>query len=147
MSGGRDLRHSTPGETRRQRLGQQQLLLIILGVIIVGIAIGLGITLFSAQSVVANRDAIVNDLNHLAAFAYQYRVRVRSMGGGQGDYTSFSIPTKMRTNEDATYTLADVQTNSVKFLAVSADYPSNTVQVTVDSDGKLHSWTYGGDFQ
>ena len=48
-------------------MGQQQLLLIILGVIIVGIAIAVGISMFSSGSVQANRDGIVNDLNNLAA--------------------------------------------------------------------------------
>ena len=87
-------------------MGQQQLLLIILGVIIVGIAIAVGLSLFSAQSVQSNRDAIINDLNNLAAQAYQFRIRPTSMGGGQGDYTTFAIPTKMKTNENATYSSA-----------------------------------------
>ncbi len=83
-------------------MGQQQLLLIILGVIIVGIAIAVGLSLFSAQSVQSNRDAIINDLNNLAAQAYQYMIRPSSMGGGQGSYGGFSIPSKMVTNENAT---------------------------------------------
>jgi hypothetical protein len=37
-------------------MGQQQLLLLILGVIIVGIAIAVGVTMFSAQSTEANKD-------------------------------------------------------------------------------------------
>ena len=37
-------------------MGQQQLLLIILGVIIVGIAIAVGLSLFSAQSIQSNKD-------------------------------------------------------------------------------------------
>ncbi len=65
-------------------MGQQQLLLIILGVIIVGIAIAVGLSLFSAQSVQSNRDAIINDMNNLAAQAYQYRIRPTSMAGGAG---------------------------------------------------------------
>ena len=43
-------------------MGQQQLLLIILGVIVVGIAVAVGITMFSDSAVNANRDAMVNDL-------------------------------------------------------------------------------------
>jgi hypothetical protein len=39
-------------------MGQQQLLLIILGVIIVGIAIAVGLQLFQAGSVGANSDAV-----------------------------------------------------------------------------------------
>ncbi|MGA3245908.1 MAG: hypothetical protein ABSE41_14925 [Bacteroidota bacterium] len=127
-------------------MGQQQLLLIILGVIIVGIAIAVGLSLFSAQSVQSNRDAIINDLNNLAAQAYQFRIRPSSMGGGQGDYTTFSIPSKMKTNENGTYTAAPT-TNTIVFTAVSAQNASNTIKVTIDSGGKLGTWVYSGDFQ
>ena len=128
-------------------MGQQQLLLVILGVIIVGVAIAIGVTLFGAQSISSNRDAMINDLNHLGSFAYQFRVRIRCMGGGEGDYTTFTIPTKMISNEDATYSVSNAQLSSLTLLAVSAMNTSNTIKVTVDSDGKLTNWTYAGDFQ
>ena len=127
-------------------MGQQQLLLIILGVIIVGIAIAVGLSLFSAQSVQSNRDAIINDLNNLAAQAYQFRIRPSSMGGGQGDYTTFAIPSKMKTNENGTYVAAPT-TNTIVFTATSAQNASNTIKVTINSDGKLGTWVYSGDFQ
>jgi hypothetical protein len=127
-------------------MGQQQLLLIILGVIIVGIAIAVGLSLFSAQSIQSNRDAIINDLNNLAAQAYQFRIRPQSMGGGQGDYTTFAIPTKMKTNENATYG-ANPSQNSITFTAVSAQNASNSIKVTIDSFGRLDDWAYSGDFQ
>jgi hypothetical protein len=130
-------------------MGQQQLLLIILGVIIVGIAIAVGLSLFSAQSVQSNRDAIINDLNNLSAQAYQFRIRPTSMGGGQGDYTSFSIPTKMASNENGTYTIMSPgdKTTGITIKATSAQNTSNTVTVLVTTDGKLTSWAYAGDFQ
>ena len=127
-------------------MGQQQLLLIILGVIIVGIAIAVGLSLFSAQSVQSNRDAIINDLNNLGAQAYQFRTRPSTMSGGQGDYTTFTIPTKLQTNENGTYT-AVTTTNTVVFTAVSAQNASNSIKVTIDSNGKLGNWSYFGDFQ
>jgi hypothetical protein len=127
-------------------MGQQQLLLIILGVIIVGIAIAVGLSLFSAQSVQSNRDAIINDLNNLAAQAYQFRIRPTSMGGGQGDYTTFTIPIKMRTNENGTY-VASPSNNSIDIIATSAQNASNYITVTIDTDGRLTAWSYYGDFQ
>jgi hypothetical protein len=63
-------------------MGQQQLLLIILGVIIVGIAVAVGITMFSDNSVSSNRDAMSTDMMHLAAKARHYYMRPTSMGGG-----------------------------------------------------------------
>lgn len=127
-------------------MGQQQLLLIILGVIIVGIAIAVGLSLFSAQSIQANKDAIINDLNNLSAHAYQYKIRPTSMGGGQGAYTGYVIPSKMASNENAAY-VATPSANTVSIVATSNSNTTNTVTAVVDSDGRLGSWTYAGDFQ
>ena len=127
-------------------MGQQQLLLIILGVIIVGIAIAVGLSLFSAQSVQSNKDAMINDLNNISAHAYQFRIRPASMGGGQGVYTGYTIPGKMAKNENGTYASTPAA-NTVTLVATSAANTTNVITVVVDSDGKLGSWTYGGDFQ
>src|SRR5512146_509930 len=114
-------------------MGQQQLLLIILGVIIVGIAIAVGLSLFSAQSIQSNKDAIINDLNNIAAQAYQYRIRPSSMAGGNGSYTGFKIPTKMATNANATYTCDPTGGSTVLFSAVSASNTANAVYCSIDT--------------
>ncbi len=128
-------------------MGQQQILLVILGVIIVGFAIAIGITLFGAQSVSSNRDAMINDIHHLAMVAYQFRISLRSMGGGEGDYSTFVIPLQMRSNGNALYSVTDAQTSTLTFKAVSVNDASNTITVTVDSNGRLGNLTAGGDFQ
>ena len=71
-------------------MGQQQLLLIILGVIVVGIAVAVGITMFQDNAVSANRDAVVNDLVNLAARAQQFYRRPTSLGGGQNTFNGLS---------------------------------------------------------
>jgi len=128
-------------------MGQQQILLVILGVIVVGFAIAIGISLFGAQSVASNRDAMINDIHHLAMVAYQFRISLRSMGGGQGDYSTFVIPLQMRSNSNGTYTVSDAQPTTLTFKAISVNDASNTITVTVDSNGRLGSLTFGGDFQ
>jgi len=134
-------------------MGQQQLLLIILGVIIVGIAIAVGLSLFSAQSIQANKDAIINDLNNLAAHAYQYRIRPTSMAGGGGTYTptgtgvvQYAIPVKMRTNENASY-VATPSANQIVFDATSKNDAAGTIQATLNSNGELGLWSYSTYFQ
>jgi Tfp pilus assembly protein PilE len=71
-------------------MGQQQLLLIILGVIVVGIAVAVGITMFSDNAVSANKDAVVNDLVNLASRAQQYYRRPQALGGGGGTFVGLS---------------------------------------------------------
>jgi hypothetical protein len=88
------------------------------GVIIIGIAIVVGLTLFSAQSMQSIRDAVINDPNNHAAQAYQYMIRPGSMCGGQGTYGRFSIPTKMLTNENATYSIGSCTAGAGVLLLV-----------------------------
>ena len=126
-------------------MGQQQLLLIILGVIIVGIAIAVGLSMFTAQSVGANRDAIIADMTNLAANAYQHRIRPTTMGGGGGDYTTYSIPPSLATNENGSYTLGTVNATSIQFTGTSSQYTQDSVTGTYGPDGKLTgSFTFSG---
>ena len=120
-------------------MGQQQLLLIILGVIIVGIAIAVGISMFSSGSVQSNRDGIINDLNNLAANAYQYRIRPTTMGGGGGSYANYTIPTKLQSNENGTYATSAVSAASISFTATSGQ-GYGTVTADLDSTGKLSNF-------
>jgi Tfp pilus assembly protein PilE len=71
-------------------MGQQQLLLIILGVIVVGIAVAVGITMFSDSAVNANRDAMTNDLVNLASRAQQFYRRPSSLGGGGNSFNGLT---------------------------------------------------------
>jgi hypothetical protein len=85
-------------------MGQQQLLLIVLGVIVVGIAIAVGISLFNANAINANRDAVVSDLNNLGALAISYYKKPESMGGGGQSFDGWDIPIHMADNPNGAYT-------------------------------------------
>jgi Tfp pilus assembly protein PilE len=95
-------------------MGQQQLLLIILGVIVVGIAVAVGITMFQDNAVSANRDAVVNDLVNLAARAQQYFRRPTSLGGGQNSFNGLSA--------DATGLKKLVNTNASPWINANGSY-------------------------
>ena len=91
-------------------MGQQQLLLTVLGVIIVGIAIVVGISLFNAHSVSANRDGVISDLNNLGALARQYYSKPTALGGGSNSFNGWDIATTGFTataNGKYTATVAD----------------------------------------
>ena len=141
VMGHRDLKKIRAGliAVGQQGLTQAGMILGIIGtfVTVVGAAIAVGLSLFSAQSIQSNRDAMINDLNNLAAMAYQYRVRPASLDGGAGTYTGFTIPAKMQTNENATY-VATVQADEIEFVATSAQNTINTVTVKCEGEGRLH---------
>ncbi len=69
-------------------MGQQQLLLIVLGVIIVGIAIVVGINLFNANAESSAKDGVVSDCTNLAAMAQQFYKKPVAMGGGGNSFST-----------------------------------------------------------
>jgi len=86
-------------------MGQQQLLLIVLGVIVVGIAVVVGINLFNANAVSSNRDGVVSDLNNLGAMGQQYYKKPTSMGGGGNTFTGWTLPAELDTTANGNYVL------------------------------------------
>lgn len=72
-------------------MGQQQLLLIILVTIIVGIATVVAITTFSETQKSVNRDAVRQDLASIASAAQSYYNKPRMLGGGGGTFTGLTL--------------------------------------------------------
>ena len=84
-------------------MGQQQLLLIALGVIVVGIAVVIGIQLMGSSAVQANRDALSLHLATLGAMAQKHYNNPRTFGGGGETFANFIIPPAMAETEHGTY--------------------------------------------
>ncbi len=70
-------------------MGQQQLLLIVLGVIIVGIAVVVGINLFNANAEESAKDTLVSEGTNLGAMAQQYFKKPVALGGGGNSFVGF----------------------------------------------------------
>ena len=124
-------------------MGQQQLLLIILGVIIVGIAIAVGISQFGAHSQQANKDGVTSSLVNIAANAYQYKIRPNTMGGGNGTYNNYVIPSKMASDNNGTYTVNSASGGAASFKGTSSIDGSWSATCAVDSVGNT-TLTYTG---
>ena len=87
-----------------------------------------------------NRDAILSDLEDLAADAYQYKIRPASMGGGNGSYTGFTINALGSwgiSNTNATYEVITSTATQLKLRASSKQIPGAVVEVTYDGNGKV----------
>jgi len=83
-------------------MGQQQLLLIVLGVIIVGIAVVVGINLFNANAEESTKDGIVSDATNLGAMAQQFYKKPTSMSGGGNTFTGWDQTRVDQTGLDST---------------------------------------------
>ena len=127
-------------------MGQQQLILILLAIMVIGVAIAAGLGLFSSNTAEQNKLAIINDLSNLKSMAYKFRIRPVTMAGGAGSYVGFTMPSKLMSNENANYTMT-IAANEITVVAISYVTPTNKITVVIDSKGKLSSWTYSGDFQ
>lgn len=63
-------------------MGQQQLLLLVLGIVIVGLAVVVGIQAFSENQAKANADALVNDGVRIASDVQAWKLKPAAFGGG-----------------------------------------------------------------
>ena len=114
-------------------MGQQQLLLIVLGVIIVGIAVVVGISVFTASGSAANRDAVISDLTNLTSMAQQYYRKPTALGGGNRTFTGWSLPSSLDTTGNGVYA-ATIAAQSVTLTGTGNETGNNgtsAVKVTM----------------
>lgn len=127
-------------------MGQQQLLLLVLGIVIVGLAVVVGIQAFSENQKKANADAMVNDAIRIASDAQAWKLKPAAFGGGASEveWTSLSFAqmgyetsagsgmTATYTNLNADYVMSDQVAGPLKITATStASSGGNIVIVTV----------------
>ena len=137
-------------------MGQQQLLLIILGVIIVGIAIAVGLQLFQSGSVGANQDAMINDIMNIAAHAQQYMIRPGSMGGGGGSFNGYTLPGRLQSTGNGEYEVTTATDQGVTIVGTSIIHDGTVTltftRIVLDTDGNptgdtdSYSWASTGVF-
>ena len=84
-------------------MGQQQILLIVLSMIIVGIAIIVGIETFGNVATAANRDNIIADLNNLISISVQHYKKPVTVGGGGNSFNNWNIPAGLDSSLNGTY--------------------------------------------
>lgn len=120
-------------------------------IILVGIAIAVGITMFKTNAVAANRDALIGDMTNIAARAQQfYRKPVSISGGGyafddsKGAYAAFRLADNEKSNPNGTYTVA-VSAQQVTItgtgIEISEDGTGQPVQVMMLVDPESISQT------
>ncbi|MFQ5799129.1 MAG: hypothetical protein ACE5H0_10645 [Bacteroidota bacterium] len=84
-------------------MGQQQLLVIVLALIIVALAIVTGFWLFQDAAADANRQAVIIDLHHLASIARKHYRTPVSLGGGGNTFQNFTVSPHLAENANGTY--------------------------------------------
>ena len=72
-------------------MGQQQLLLLVLGIVIVGLAVVVGIQAFGENQKKANADALTNDAIRIASDAQAWALKPTAFGGGNGSLLNVTL--------------------------------------------------------
>lgn len=125
-------------------MGTQQILLVILGIIMIGIAIAVGMAMFSPTLAESNKIAIVNDMMNIGQYAYRYKLTPIPFGGGGRTYTGFTIPEKLRDNENASYEATPA--NQTCTFTATSKIGFGTVTAVLDSAGNLDNFSYLGEW-
>ena len=119
-------------------MGTQQILLVVLSVIIVGVAVAVGITMFGTQAENSNRTAILGDLQNFGSSAMGFYKTPTGMGGGgsatgPGFGTSLSnakitvgmyigfLAAGTYTNDNGTYTLGWTNKDVITIAGVGTE--------------------------
>jgi hypothetical protein len=129
-------------------MGQQQFIVLVLCIILVGIAIATGVRMTLVQAKQSNLEAIINDLNNLGGLAYQYMIRPSSMQGSGG--TAFSgfeqyfslLPEKLKDNENGVYSVVSESSTRIIIKGISKSFPvdppsGNVRWISVDLNGGM----------
>jgi Tfp pilus assembly protein PilE len=111
-------------------MGQQQLLLIVLSVIIVGVAIAVGVTQFQSSAVESNRQAVISDLVNYAAKAQRFYRTPTQLGGGSQNFQNFVLSPLDRVNANGMYEVA-TSTPSGTTAADTSKYTVGSSSTTI----------------
>ncbi|MBN1326603.1 MAG: hypothetical protein JW996_01505 [Candidatus Cloacimonetes bacterium] len=114
-------------------MGTQQILLIVLSVIIVGIAVAVGITMFNQQAFNSNRNACIADLNNFASQAMAF-YKTPTSHGGHGN--AATAPNEANLIEWIGFTDGTTGTND--FKTGNGEYEITTINATtlvISADG------------
>ena len=125
-------------------MGQQQLLLLVLGIVIVGLAVVVGIQAFGENQKKANADALVNDGVRIASDAQAWALKPTAFGGPSstediGDVTfsdigytaSGTTPTYTNLNTGSASGSGFTLGSGTACVLITGVSPTNTVYVKV----------------
>lgn len=105
-------------------MGQQQLLLIVLVIILVGTAIVVGLQVFEESNRSTAIDNLSKDLIHLSTLAMSYYKTPEEMGGGgrsfiTGGANEWDVPAMLDSLDDRIYTITSISNNSLEIMGQS----------------------------
>jgi hypothetical protein len=120
-------------------MGQQQLLMIVLALIIVGIAIAVSIVLFRANAIQHKRDILIEETSSLAAMAIQYYKKPPEMGGGGNSFLGWQIPPQMVVTANGNHMTSDIAPDHVIIVGIGNEVVTGNDSIEVKTTATPNS--------
>ena len=102
-------------------MGQQQLFLLILVIILVWISVVIGLDSFHSKAVQSNQDAVIIDLNFLASDSQALYKKTQTYGGGDQSFMGYDIPVQLSANDNGDYSIISTQTQKVTIQGIGKE--------------------------
>ncbi|MGD8306072.1 MAG: hypothetical protein PVF17_05415 [Ignavibacteria bacterium] len=111
-------------------MGQQQLLLVILGIIIIAVAIAVSIELFRGNAIDRKREILISESQNLGSIALAYFKKPQMMGGGGKKFTGWAIPPQMSFTVNGSY-IAQVSPDNVIIIGTGTEVVTENDSIKV----------------
>ena len=118
-------------------MGQQQLLLLVIGIVVVAVAVMTGIYAFRQQSIRDEGDGLLDRSISIASYAVQWKVTNDPFVGGNQSYEQLAtggldLISMSGTTLRGEFAITDATDNTLEVTAVSTRYPNVGVRVFVE---------------
>lgn len=126
-------------------MGQQQLLMVVLSMILVGVAIVVGQTMFEANAINSEQAALTNDLMNFAMKARGYYWRPSYLGGAHRDFRNLLSMNMFvwDENENGRYYIESAAQDSLVIVGVGRMViGGDTIRVRVSIDERRSTFEY-----
>jgi hypothetical protein len=118
---------------RKEILGQQQLLLIVLAIIVVGIAIAVSIQLFRSNAIEAKRDVLIEETTNLGLMALHYYKKPAMLGGGSNSFSNWTIPAGLVTSVNGNFMVATIEQDQVIITGTGSEVVTGVDSIKVET--------------
>jgi len=138
-------------------MGQQQLLLVIMVTIVVGVATIVAVNVLNNQVTQANRDAVRQDLAQAASYVQSLWERPSTMDGAGRDFTTMNVEDILRyinvpsssfqsgdseaTNENGTFRI-EIESETELLIIGEPDSGPPNLEITVERNSDSGIWEF-----
>lgn len=112
----------------------------VLSLVVYGTLIAVGLSLFTAEAIQANRDAMLTDIGGIVHDATHYCEE------HEGSFEGYDLPGHLRRTENASYAVEIISPHEMRLVGTSGYRTENTIGLVFDGHGTVLEWSFSGDF-